>query len=64
MVTSRIVDLMLREYSNTLALQELWHQYHDYDIAVLQPGLSPEQRRLLFDAALVKLDQQLPHYTY
>ncbi len=64
MVTARIVDLILRDYANTLAVQELWRQYHDYEVAVLQPGLSPEQRRLLYDAALVKLDQQLPHYTY
>ncbi len=64
LVTARIVDVILREYSSTLAALELWRQYRDYEVAVLQPGLSPEQRRILFDAALVKLDQQLPHYTY
>ena len=34
---------------------EIWRNYRDYQIAVLQPGLSPEQRRLLFDAALEKI---------
>jgi hypothetical protein len=63
-VTPRIVDLILTEYSAVVQQQELWNQYRDYEIAVLQPGLSPEQRRLLFGAALVKLDQQLPYYTY
>lgn len=63
-VTPRIVDLILTEYSAVVQQQELWNQYREYEIAVLQPGLSPEQRRLLFGAALVKLDQQLPYYTY
>jgi hypothetical protein len=34
--------------------------YETYRVAVLQPGLSPEQRRLLFDAALRQLDLPLP----
>jgi len=34
--------------------------YKDYNIAMLQPGLSPGQRRLLFGAALVALAQPLP----
>ena len=34
--------------------------YHDYRIAMLLPGLSPKQRRLLFGAALVGLAQPLP----
>ena len=63
-VTPKVIDLILREYSVVLQQQELWNQYRDYETAVLQPGLSPEQRRLLYDAALVKLDQQLPFYTY
>ncbi|HVU36349.1 MAG TPA: hypothetical protein VHE61_23125 [Opitutaceae bacterium] len=64
LMTDRTIDFMLREVSVALVQQELWHRYHEYEIAVLQPGLSPEQRRLLFDAALVSLDQQLPGYTY
>lgn len=34
--------------------------YRNYKIATLEPGLSPEQRRLLFGAALVGLAQPLP----
>lgn len=34
--------------------------YRDYRIAVLEPGLSPEQRRLLLDRAIEKLDLPLP----
>lgn len=34
--------------------------YKDYNIAMLMPGLSPGQRRLLFGAALVGLAQPLP----
>jgi hypothetical protein len=34
--------------------------YHDYRVAVFEPGLSPEQRRLLFDAALEHLNLPLP----
>lgn len=64
MMTARIIDLMLSEYTAALARQDLWLQYRDYDAAVLQPGLSPEQRRILFDAALVSMDLQLRSYTY
>jgi hypothetical protein len=34
--------------------------YHDYRTAMLEPGLSPEQRRLLFSRAVVELAQPLP----
>jgi hypothetical protein len=34
--------------------------YVNYRIAMLEPGLSPEQRRLLFGAAVVGLAQPLP----
>lgn len=64
LVSPRMVDLILHDYITNVATQELWRRYHDYEVAVLQPGLSPEQRRLLYDTALVELDQQLPGYTY
>jgi hypothetical protein len=35
-------------------------KYHDYEIAVLEPGLSPEQRRLLFASGVSSLDLPLP----
>lgn len=34
--------------------------YHDYRLAVFEPGLSPEQRRLLLGGAVRKLDLPLP----
>ena len=34
--------------------------YNDYGLAVYEPGLSPEQRRLLFDGAIEKLGLPLP----
>lgn len=34
--------------------------YHDYHLAIFQPGLSPEQRRLLFDGAIERLQLPLP----
>ena len=40
--------------------QETWQNYGEYQTAVFQPGLSPEQRRLLFDAAIEKLSLPLP----
>jgi len=43
------------------AMQEERNElYADYRIAVFQPGLSPEQRRLLFDGAMERLDLPLP----
>lgn len=53
-------DALLNNYSEALAQWEVWRNYHDYQIAVLQPGLSPEERRLLFDVALEKLAIPLP----
>lgn len=34
--------------------------YREYHLAVFQPGLSPEQRRLLFDGAIERLQLPLP----
>jgi len=53
-------DALLKNFSDSLRhLQSYWN-YRDYQTAVLQPGLSPEQRRLLFDGALEKLALPLP----
>jgi hypothetical protein len=48
-------DALLKKFSDSMQQIEFWRNYRDYQIAVLQPGLSPEQRRLLFDAALEKI---------
>ncbi len=57
-------DTLLRDYSlamekfDTFGREEVI--YRGYRTAMLMPGLSPEQRRLLFGAALVGLAQPLP----
>jgi hypothetical protein len=53
-------DALLKKFSEALQQLEVWRNYRDYQIAVLQPGLSPEQRRLLFDAGLEKLALSTP----
>jgi hypothetical protein len=54
------VDHALIVASRLAIRQENEDAYRDYRIAVLEPGLSPEQRRLLFDRAIEKLDLPLP----
>lgn len=54
------INDLLEEFENARQEQELWEQYRDYQSAVLLPGLSAEQRRLLFDAAVEKLALPLP----
>lgn len=53
------IDQLVAEFNHALGLQENWLRYEEYETAVLQPGLSPEQRRLLFGTALEKLDLPL-----
>jgi hypothetical protein len=54
------IDDLLEEFENSRQEREVWDHYRDYQTAVLLPGLSPEQRRLLFDAALENLAVPLP----
>ena len=54
------INDLLEEFENSRQEQEVWERYRDYQAAVLLPGLSPEQRRLLFDAAVEKLALPLP----
>lgn len=53
-------DALLQRFSAAMQQWQTWRNYHYYQIAVLQPGLSPEQRRLLFDTALGRLALPLP----
>lgn len=53
------IDQLQREFTYALKKQELWEQFHDYEIATLEPGLSPAQRVILFGAGLEKLDLPL-----
>jgi hypothetical protein len=54
------VNDLLDDFEHARQKQEIWDKYRDYQNAVLQPGLSPEQRRLLFDAAVEELALPLP----
>ena len=47
------LDRLLREQKRAAAMYE-------YDIACLEPGLSPEQRRLLFSGAIERMELPLP----
>ena len=51
---------LLRDFEDARQKQEIWENYRDYQTAALMPGLSPEQRRLLFDAAVQQLALPLP----
>ncbi len=54
------IDNLLEDFDRARQAQELREKYRDYRIALLEPGLSPAQRRLLFDAALQALAMPLP----
>ena len=54
------IDDLLKDFENARQQQEIWNRYRDYQTAVLLPGLSPEQRRLLFSAAVEQLALPLP----
>jgi hypothetical protein len=56
----REIDQFLEDYEDAMDRQTLWFLYDDYRTAVLQPGLSPEQRRLLYDAGIGELKLYLP----
>ncbi|NBQ58428.1 MAG: hypothetical protein EBU32_08630 [Opitutaceae bacterium] len=58
--TAADVDGLIKHFAQKFAEQEGWQRYRDYDTAVFEPGLSPEQRRLLFADALAQLDLPLP----
>lgn len=47
------LDRLIREQKKAAAMYE-------YDIACLEPGLSPEQRRLLFSGAIERMELPLP----
>ena len=45
------------EFAKAYTLQQNWNRYRDYRDATLTPGLSPAQRRLLFNAAVADLEK-------
>jgi len=50
------VDALLADFAGAFKQQQLQALYRDYRVAVLQPGLTPAQRELLFNAAVAALD--------
>jgi hypothetical protein len=58
------VETLLNDFYANLQQGERWQHYRYYQIAMLQPGLSPAQRRLLFETALERLNLPLPAGEY
>lgn len=56
-VRSQTVDQLIKTFAESFVLQENWSRYNEYRTAVLEPGLSPAQRRLLY---LSSLEQIMP----
>ncbi len=54
------IDDLLRDFEGARQEQESQARFRDYQAAVLQPGLSRDQRRVLFDAAVTQLALPLP----
>jgi hypothetical protein len=54
------INDLLKDFEAARQKEEIWDKYRDYRTAALTPGLSPEQRRLLFDAAVEELALPLP----
>jgi len=59
-VKGPFADVLSKKFSEAVQQLETWRNYRNYQIAVFEPGLSPEQRRLLFDLAVEKLALPLP----
>lgn len=58
------IERRIQEFAEAYLQQRLHEDYRDYQTAVLEPGLSPEQRRLLYDGALEHLALPLPGGNY
>ncbi|WP_438480323.1 hypothetical protein [Oleiharenicola lentus] len=57
--TTKSLNQLLQEFNFSLQKQEIWELYRDYEIAALEPGLSPAQRRIFFGVAIDKLNLPL-----
>jgi len=49
------IDALITEFAEAFKRQQLASLYAEYRTAMLEPGLSPAQRRLLFDGAIADL---------
>ncbi|MBE2215676.1 MAG: hypothetical protein IAE82_17520, partial [Opitutaceae bacterium] len=59
-VSEASIDALLNARDDAQTPAALWQKYSDYADAVFTPGLSPEQRQLLFGGALEQLGFPLP----
>jgi hypothetical protein len=62
--SGKSVETLINDFYAHLQLGERWQHYRYYQVAVLQQGLSPHQRRLLFEVALERLNLPLPAGEY
>lgn len=53
---AKSVDTLLADFMQAYKQEQSQKLYRDYHAALLEPGLSPGQRQLLFDAAIASLD--------
>ncbi|MBI5691845.1 MAG: hypothetical protein HZC55_17330 [Verrucomicrobia bacterium] len=54
------IDQAINTAMRVATARETASVYRDYRVALFQPGLSPEQRRLLFDGVMEQLELPLP----
>lgn len=52
---AKTVDALLADFMDAFKQQQLKALYQEYHTAMLEPGLTPAQRQLLFDAAIAAL---------
>ena len=57
---TRTVDQLAGDFARAYAARENRDRYRDYAHAVLEPGLSPAQRRLFFNSAVAELEKIAP----
>lgn len=55
---AKSIDALVEDFARAFRHEQLASRYAEYRTAVLEPGLSPAQRRLLFGAAIA--DMKLP----
>jgi hypothetical protein len=57
------VDQVAAEFEKSYAARRNWDRFREYYAAVIQPGLSPAQRRLLFNGAVVALEAEMNSFS-
>jgi hypothetical protein len=63
-ISGKSVETLIQDFHTHLQIGERWQHYRYYRLAMLEQGLSPQQRRLLFEVALERLNLPLPAGEY